>query len=130
MIKTHTGEMIEPRVGDVVQTEKISWMTKLPKIIKVNTVLNTFGQRLINMYYPYDTCTLLHRPFQVGDVVKAFNDAPNHKGSEIIEHDENTVTLKNIFKVDGVRLPKRIFIHKNPAWRDHPDWKQHNKGEV
>lgn len=98
MIKTYCGEMIEPRVGDVVLNGcgKFNWTVDED---------NFCGHCL-------ESCTLLHRPFQVGDEVEVECIDDSWKPLDHRYGDKDLDAF--VAAVSGLR-------HKNPAWRDHPD---------
>ena len=79
MIKTHSGE-IDPRLGDYCEAtclhelEDSEPKTTRFKIVEVSPshVLGNDG-----FWYAQQSCTLLHRPFMVGDEVEVYDELPN-----------------------------------------------------
>ena len=117
MIKTESGEMIEPRVGDVVLGED----GEIERITKKNIDAG-FIQRYClvteqDYCLLYKNCTLLHRPFQVGDEVVIQQSADAQMG--YVERWEETHTIDDLI-LDELNLydPE----HKQESWRDHSEW--------
>ena len=117
MIKTESGEKIEPRVGDVVLGED----GEIERITKKNIDAG-FIQRYClvteqDYCLLYKNCTLLHRPFQVGDEVT------------IYEVDEDLIVIDELETVldDEWLKASRVwfeFEHKQESWRDHSEWRK------
>ena len=99
MINTYSGEKIEPRVGDALDFDGKQF-TYLIKDLCTGCI----SEDGID-FYDEEDCTLLHRPFQVGDEYE-------YPGQEGVFS----------FVVESESLLPLECIHKNPSWRDHPDY--------
>ncbi len=108
MINTYSGEMIKPRVGDICRYIKDDFYDDIE--IKEVFDLSVRAESLTCENYGIsspENLTLLHRPFQVEDEY----EYPRQEGvfSFVVE--------------SGSLLPlDKKCIHKNPSWRDHPDY--------
>jgi len=118
MIKTESGEMIEPRVGDVIRWDDGSGYDDAMRVVRAEK-LECINTETENHCWPVpECCTLLHRPFQVGDEVVIRQSASADMG--YCERWEETHTLDASMLDDlSIFEPE----HKNPAWRDHSEWK-------
>ena len=112
MIQTEKHGMIEPRVGDVVlvgaerqalveRKERGLWWAK------------NLEDGFFDVVMPAPDCTLLHRPFQVGDEVTEFSGDFGFLDRDFgfVDNDQD-----NQYAKEG------YLIHKNPAYRDHSEY--------
>ena len=97
MIKTHSGEMIEARAGDIVRCSVAA------QDGSTDVVLNCSED--VQAASGVGNYTLLHRPFQVGDEIFSIVDGCR----------ETPDIYCDLNGVDSVK-------HRNPSWRNHPDW--------
>ena len=140
--------MVEPRVGDVVGVPFVAEKTVSLTLTKIFSDTDMVYGKINNpdsMYRYMEPkqkfCTLLHRPFQVGDEVEnGFwindNSAWYPKGcprfnvlhaGKIIEVHEGNGYIIQLENINGIKTTyasaESETRHKNPAWRDHPEWK-------
>jgi len=115
MIKTESGEMIEPRVGDVV---KCHWPStgetwEEAPVFEIHS-LAIEGKAWFTEAGCADLsdCTILHRPFQVGDEIEMNCRIKGWSGDVFQTHD-----------YEYLKAGTWEYRHKNPAWRDHSEWK-------
>lgn len=107
-IKSHTGDMVEARVDDVVNVVGIGKQT-----------ISHFVDGLIRLdrkfadYHPV-CCTLVHRPFQVGDETEFLSTFPNNW----VENGK----IETQLHADRCNASLRVR-HSNPALRDAPEYK-------
>ena len=115
LINTHSGEKIEAMVWDVVRYEIYKGLGSFDvgEIIEVGYQQVSVGGRHGRTGMPSLDCTLLHRPFAVGMLVKF----------GCITHALFDVTKLTAVLDNGRIVYKRSIVHTNPAWRDHPDYK-------
>jgi len=124
MIKTHTDEMIDPRVGDVVRSDGMPDVIEIKDfVIAAEKYGFIFGDDSLGGINP-EFCTLMHRPFEVGDEIEVadigfmnsyWDDAIFslfHQGRI-----ESTDTYKG-------RFYSELYRHKDPALHDHPTYQQ------
>ena len=115
MINTYSGEKIEPRVGDVVRWEGHKIVVTH---VEGNMIAYFPGDALGFDFLPQSACTLLHRPFQVGDEISELEYEGSASIKDFIIKDDKHRRIIDIFIEDG----ETILRHKNPSWRDHPDY--------
>ena len=110
MINTYSGEKIELRVGDVIGYFGDPRQNMVIEAIITNDFLMTDID-----IYPAKDCILLHRPFMPGDEVEFYSKG--QKKWLVISPLKKRETLNT--KRPSLR---KQYRHKNPAWRDHPEY--------
>ncbi len=111
MINTHSGEMVEPRIGDVIRT--LTGRIFTIDDIRGDMVYEDIEEQL---GASSNGCTLLHRPFVIGDEVQKLDDFN-------VWDNWNYHVLDNEKELGIAESKPDRHRHKNPAWRDHPDYK-------
>lgn len=111
MINTHSGEMIEPRVGDVVRLGQLTIDVEL-------TTYDIECDELVrgNRVTQWSVCTLMHRPFEVGDFFDVLIDGEWRPGLGGISEDDPDHT-KHMNS-----CCEKLYRHKDIPWRSHPDY--------
>lgn len=112
MIKGATGEMIKARNGDkLYYRHKGNDVTTTLLSVDIERGYLIF-ERMMGLIdkIPFEDCTLLHRPFEVGDEVLHIRD------DEPLEILEEHREIMNENKFD--------WVHWNPAWRDAKEWNE------
>jgi hypothetical protein len=120
MINTENHGLIEPRVKDwcrivftdeVVEGEIVQVFEG--KCCILEQKISGSHSRMYTVDWNSDYCTLLHRPFEVGDEVQYLDEGGLwFDGRTLSQHSINT----------GL-LDRMTFRHKNPAYRDHSEWR-------
>lgn len=105
MINTYLDKPVEPRAGDKL-IGPLGVVKEVRYLLNNNGIMFTDGTFAGNG----EDYTLLHRPFQVGDEQVRIEFSPIQ--------DQVEADMANQGKFTYQRL------HKNPAWRDHPDYKE------
>ncbi len=116
MINTECGEMEELRLDDWVKNE-FGWVGRVIQINDDGEFFVESDQCSDDHIWTDVNCTLLHRPFQVGDEVVIQQSADAQMG--YVERWEETHTIDDLI-LDELNLydPE----HKQESWRDHSEW--------
>jgi len=126
-IRTESGVMVEARVGDVVRFDEFTSLDKVKIIIvdKVNVHLR--GIDFVgsgNIAYLPALCTLLHRPFAVGDdVEQEVHPDCWESQAKISCIDKSGVWCGNSPQVLVSQFGEHIR-HADPALRDHSQYER------
>ena len=140
MINTYLNEKIEPRVGDIITNYNIAFAKQHLNDISVCFPITGIYMDRRGYYMtfeggfsrlPAEGYTLLHRPFQAGDEVE-YLDIGAQENYWVPHH---PLINKDLFEIEleaknpncqlykGTTYKQRLR-HKNPALRDHPDYKE------
>lgn len=115
MINTECGEMEELRLDDWVKNE-FGWVGRVIQINDDGEFFVESDQCSDDHIWTDVNCTLLHRPFQVGDEVESsMKSNGKHYRWEPRKVDKQTVGAYN-------GIWKSLTRHKQESWRDHSEW--------
>lgn len=122
-IKSHTGEMVQAREGDVVFIPKLG--QAIVKNIDGVFVLDTPCKT--RMCVTESDIALEHRPFQVGDDIEAYLPLQSMGVTvvyswHLLEKDGigYEYALRSESPIKGTEI---LYRHANPSLRDAPDYK-------
>lgn len=113
-----TGEMVEARVGMVVKTDQFSGNFKNATIVELHddkSATVTIPSQPISHRVWLNTCTLLHCPFQVGDLYEQPLDG---EWMNVIG-----MVVMNETSAETMSEQPHEFRHANPLLRDSPEYK-------
>lgn len=126
MIKTESGDVIEARVGDIIRCSINPGLSAEVREVHYQKTLKVWLNK--GVIAPYlatvsaNLCTLLHRPFQIGDEYEQYQEGVCGFPDKWVESDRKFYDQYECDRLNGDwgGFPRR---HKNPAWRDHSEWK-------
>lgn len=117
-IKSHTGEMVEARVGMKYSHEYGNYELFTIKNFEDNFIIAEVKYADVWRHDP-KYCTMLHCPFQVGDEVEALGQQFGYP-DEWLEYGK--LELSDIEDIKNGTNSE--FRHTNPALRDAPDYRR------
>ncbi len=118
MINTECGEMEELRLDDWVKNE-FGWVGRVIQINDDGEFFVESDQCSDDHIWTDVDCTLLHRPFEYGDIV--IETDLYDRTSEVVEwgyYQQSTWDFQN----EPYGTNETHFEHKKESWRDHSEW--------
>ena len=117
MIKTHSGEMVELRARMILRDidENVDFTVKDNAHVKI---LCEFGDAFNGL--------LLHTPFMVGDEFQWVKPYARDL-VDMLKTWKNPAQVESNAEAAFMNERPHKYQHKNPALRDHPDYKPNHK---